>query len=346
METEKKEPEVAETVGRCEKGKRVWKKYKKFLPQAIGIIALAILIAGGVYYEKVWKKNNLTQEAAKAQAEDFVNNNLMQSSETKAEISSVTKENGMFKVMLKIGEGDEKQEYTSYLTLDGKKFIPDGTNAMMDIEETKKQIEESKKKEAEAEKEIPKSDKPKVDLFVMSFCPYGNKAEDTMQPVYELLKNKVDFNFHYIVSSEGDKINSLHGEPEVAQNEREACVLKYFGKDKWMNFVTYVNKNCGADGACWEAGIKSVGLNSAKIATCVKAEGAKLMKADEKTSTDAQASGSPTMLINGVSTKAVYKYADSESYKQAICASFNTAPSECAKVLGTSTTTSEGGSCN
>lgn len=342
METEKKEPETAETADCCEKGKCGCEKYKKFLPQIIGVIVLIILIIGVGYYEKVWKKNNLTQKSAKAQVEDFINNNLMQEG-AKAEIAEVVKENGMFKVKVKIGEGDQKQEIDSYLSLDGKKFFP---SAPMDIEETKKQIEESKKKEAEAEKEVPKSEKPKVDLYLMSFCPYGNKAEDTMKPVYELLKNKVDFNFRYIVSSNGDTINSLHGEPEVLQNEREACVMKYFGKDKWMNFATYVNKNCGSDGACWEAGIKSVGLNPVKISACVKAEGSALMKADEKISTDAGATGSPTMLINGVSTKAVYKYGDSESYKQAICASFNTAPEECGKVLGTSTTTTQGGSCN
>ncbi|MFA6159644.1 MAG: hypothetical protein WC678_00950 [Parcubacteria group bacterium] len=342
METEKKEPETAETADCCEKGKCGCEKYKKFLPQVIGVIVLIILIAGVGYYEKVWKKNNLTQKSAKAQVEDFINNNLMQEG-TKAEIAEVVKENGMFKVKVKIGEGDQKQEIDSYLSLDGKKFFP---SAPMDIEETKKTIAEEKKKTAEPEKEVPKTDKPKVDLFVMSFCPYGNKAEDTLQSVYNLLKNKVDFNFHYIVSSNGDTINSLHGEKEVVQNEREACVLKYFGKDKWVSFVAYVNKNCGSDGACWEAGAKSVGLNSTKIATCVKSEGATLMKADEKISADAQASGSPTMLINGVSTKAVYKYADSESYKQAICAAFNTAPAECAKTLSTSTATTQGGSCN
>ena len=343
METKEKSPEVADC---CEKGKCGCEKYKKFLPQVMGVIILVILIASVGYYEKVWKKNNLTEKEAKAQAEDFINNNLMQSSETKAEISSITKENGMFKLILQIGEGDKKQEYTSYLTLDGKKFIPDGTNGLMDIEETKKQIEESKKKEAEAEKEIPKSEKPKVDLFVMSFCPYGNKAEDTIKPVYELLKNKVEFNFHYIVNSEGNSIKSLHGEPEVAQNEREACVLKYFGKDKWMNFVAYVNKNCGSDGACWEAGAKSVGLNSAKISACVKSEGIALMKADEKKSKEAGATGSPTMKINGAETKAVYKYGNSEEYKKAICDSFENAPAECAKVLGVATETSAGGSCN
>jgi hypothetical protein len=113
-----------------------------------------------------------------------------------------------------------------------------------------------------------------------------------------------------------------------------------------MGFVTYVNTNCGSDGACWEAGIGSVGLSSTKIAACVKAEGVALMKAEEKKSSEAGASGSPTMLVNGVSTKSVYKYSDSEAYKQTICSAFETVPAECEKTLDSATTTAEGGSCN
>jgi glutaredoxin len=343
MEEEKKESKVAESKMEecCATGKCICEKYKKFLPQIIGVALLIIIASALGYYELVWKKGNISPEEAKVQVEDFINNNLMQEG-TKAEIGEVVKEEGLYKVTVKIGEGAQAQEIQSYLTLDGKKFFP---SAPMDIEETKAQIAEAKEKE-NAPEEIPTSAKPTVDLYVMSFCPYGNKAEDTIQPVYELLKDKVDFNFHYIVSSSGDTINSLHGQPEVVQNEREACVLKYFGKDKWMGFVTYVNTNCGSDGACWEAGIGSVGLSSTKIAACVKAEGVALMKAEEKKSSEAGASGSPTMLVNGVSTKSVYKYSDSEAYKQTICSAFETVPAECEKTLDSATTTAEGGSCN
>lgn len=44
-----------------------------------------------------------------------------------------------------------------------------------------------------------KTDKPEVKFFVMSFCPYGNQAEAGLEPVYQLLKNKVDWRPQYIV---------------------------------------------------------------------------------------------------------------------------------------------------
>ncbi|MDQ1283866.1 MAG: hypothetical protein QG620_214 [Patescibacteria group bacterium] len=282
------------------------------------------------------KTEELTPEEAKIKALEFIDKNLVQPG-TKVEVKNITEENGLYKFELDVSG----QSITAYMTKDGKKFFP----SVMDIEETEKKAVEAKAAEEEAEKNVPKSDKPQVDLYVMSFCPYGNKAEDTLKPAYELLKNKVDFNFRYIVNTKDGKIQSLHGEKEVAQNEREACVMKNYGKDKWMEFVTYVNANCGSDGLCWEDGAKSLSIDTAKINSCVTSEGLKLMQADEKSSGDAKATGSPTMMINGSSTKAVRKYGDSESYKQAICNAFNEAPEECATVLGVETATAEGGSC-
>ncbi|OGI29585.1 MAG: hypothetical protein A2288_00520 [Candidatus Moranbacteria bacterium RIFOXYA12_FULL_44_15] len=318
----------------------------------VAIIFVAVLVAGykldmGKFgslnmaskekAEKLTPEESKAREEAKTKALDFIDKNLVQPG-TEVKVKSIEEENGMYKFELDVSG----QNITAYMTKDGKKFFP----SVMDIEETEKKAADAKTAEEEAEKNIAKSDKPKVDLYVMSFCPYGNKAEDTLKPAYELLKNKVDFNFHYIVNSEGDSIQSLHGQPEVVQNEREACVMKNYGKDKWVEFATYVNANCGSDGACWEAGAKELAIDTAKITSCVASEGTALMKADEKSSGDAKATGSPTMLINGSSTKAVYKYGNAEAYKQAICNAFNEVPEECSTVLDAETATAEGGSCN
>lgn len=298
---------------------------------AVAVLAVILLIAAGATYYYMNTMKYVSPEVAKAKIQA-----LIDEGGSEATIKSVVLEGDLYKISVEAGG----QEQPVYVTRDGKNFIQ-SMISFEDIENQKKADEEANKQQ-----DVPKSDKPVVDLYVMSFCPYGNKAEDTLKPVYEMLKNKVDFNFRYIVSSNGDTIQSLHGQKEVDQNEREACVMKNYGKDQWMNFATYVNKNCGSDGACWEAGAKSLKLDVAKINACVKSQGVALMKADEKSSDEAGASGSPTMLVNGVSVKAVYQYGNSEAYKQAICGAFNTAPEECAKVLGAATSTTEGGSCN
>jgi hypothetical protein len=48
-----------------------------------------------------------------------------------------------------------------------------------------------------------KVDKPELDFYVMSFCPYGNQMEQTLKPVFDLLGNKADLKPRYIF----EKIN-------------------------------------------------------------------------------------------------------------------------------------------
>lgn len=191
---------------------------------------------------------------------------------------------------------------------------------------------------------VPKTDKPKVELFLMSFCPYGNEAEKTMQSVYNLLKDKVDWKIHFIVNVDGGTVDSLHGAKEVTEDEREACVIKNYDVGTWFTFANYVNNNCGSDGSCWQDAAKTANVDVNKINSCVTSSGLDLMKADETASKAAGASGSPTLRINGVQSNSVYQYGDSEAYKGTICSAFNTSPSECSQKL-TSTSTTASGSC-
>lgn len=297
------------------------------------VVILAILIIAGYKYKKPEQKDTgIGTDAAKAKVEA-----LIKDSGGSATVKEATEDGDLYKIVVSANGQDQPV----YVTKDGTKFIQQAIS----FEDIEKQKAEAQKQQEEASKPAPKNDKPAVDLYVMSFCPYGNKSEDTLKPAYNLLKNKVDFNFHYIVTVDGNNITSLHGQKEVDQDEREACVLKNYGKDSWINFVTYVNDKCGSDGSCWEAGAKSLGINTDKILNCLSIDGLALMKANADASNAAGASGSPTLIINGQNSQAVYKYGDSESYKKAICDAFNTAPTECSQALSSQTSTTQGGSC-
>lgn len=63
-----------------------------------------------------------------------------------------------------------------------------------------------------------KSQKPEVKFFVMSFCPYGNQAEAGLEPVYQLLKDKITWSPRYIVN---DKKASCE----------QGCPFKIFNAD-------------------------------------------------------------------------------------------------------------------
>jgi len=226
-------------------------------------------------------------------------------------------------------------EIPLYLTKDGK-------NLVQGVIPVSQLTSSSGSNQAE---EIPKTDKPKVDLYVMSFCPYGNRGENTMVPVYNLLKDKIDFNVHYIVNVNEGAVSSLHGQPEVDENEREVCVLEDYGLGAWWKFVIYVNNNCGSDGSCWKAAASQSGVDDAKLTKCVQEKGLNLMKESETASNNAGASGSPTLIINGVQSSAVYQYGDTNAYKDAICSAFNTAPSECSTQLESVADSGATGSC-
>ncbi|NTW26816.1 MAG: hypothetical protein HGA36_00610 [Candidatus Moranbacteria bacterium] len=303
---------------------------KKWIILVVAILVIAISASYGykVYRQKV----DVGSEAVKAKVEKFLSENVPPTAKT--EIKDITEDGSLYKLTVVV----DKQEIPVFVTRDGKKLMQAQTVMELD----KAPADPAQQAQApEEQKEIPKTDKPTVDLYVMSFCPYGNKAEDTLKPVYDLLKNKVNFNFHYIVSTSGSDIKSLHGPKEVTENEKEACVLKTYGKDKWMAIVTYVNTNCGSDGACFEVGAKTLAIDPVKVNNCVTAQGLTLMQQNEKDSNAANATGSPTMTINGVSSNAVYKYDNAEAYKQAICSGFKTAPKECQTTLTDKTATGE-----
>jgi hypothetical protein len=194
--------------------------------------------------------------------------------------------------------------------------------------------------------EAEKADKPVVKFFVMAFCPYGNQAEEGLKPVYELLKDKVDWQPRYIVSDglkEGEW-ESLHGEQELNQDVREICAFKMGDLNKWWQFVSLVNKNCTYENAdiCWEKQAQEAKLATSQISTCLNSQKTSLLTAELAEANKYQAQGSPTVYINDV----LYQGGRSpEDYKKAICESFTEAPKECETVLGSESSGAQGG-CN
>jgi len=194
-----------------------------------------------------------------------------------------------------------------------------------------------------------------VDFYVMSYCPYGNVAEEGLEPVYQLLKEKANFNPRYVYYSnyqgggpnfcldEESQYCSMHGVQEANQNIREQCVNKYFGADAFFEFALAMNQQCtykNAD-ACWLGVANSLGLDTAVIQKCFSEE-ALDFAASDKTEGDAlSVRGSPTVFINN---KPYNGQRTPEGYKQAVCSAFATPPPECEGVtLSTEGAAPEGG---
>ncbi|MEM2131153.1 MAG: GILT family protein, partial [Candidatus Woesearchaeota archaeon] len=73
---------------------------------------------------------------------------------------------------------------------------------------------------------MEKKDKPEVQLFVMSHCPFGTQMEKGILPVVELLGNKIDFKVRFVYYA-------MHGEVEVKEQLRQYCIQKE-QQDKYL----------------------------------------------------------------------------------------------------------------
>jgi glutaredoxin len=192
-----------------------------------------------------------------------------------------------------------------------------------------------------------KSARPSVELFVMSFCPYGVQAENLMQPVVGLFGTKANITVRYIANVQGttvDSVTSLHGASEAKEDLRQLCIAKYYPQKVWP-YLTAFNAQCypGWQNAtqlesCQKNVTATLGITD--IETCASgSEGLALLKAEGAITSSYKVTGSPTLIING------QRYSGSrttEAYKQTICARFETPPAECSVNLSAQTVAASG----
>ena len=147
--------------------------------------------------------------------------------------------------------------------------------------------------------------KPEVELFVMSYCPYGVQAEQELLPFFEKYGDTIDFKLRFIVGKEeasGEKTSeqvaftSLHGEPELIENKRQMVIADLY-PDKLFDYLL-----CRADHLqeAWVNCAKDVGLDIGRIAQAVEAKKITLELIEEIQRTkELNVKGSPTLVIDG-----------------------------------------------
>ncbi len=290
---------------------------------------IIVVVAAGAYYSYSPKAGvSLTLEQAKVKAGEFINKNLIQGNAT-ATISQIVEESGLYKITLNVAG----QEYTSFMTRDGKKFF----TTAIDIEAAQK---ESSVAPAQQSQVAPKTERPSVELFVMSYCPYGTQAEKGLLPVVALLGDKIDFKLKFV--------NYLmHGEKEMAENLRQYCIENQ-EPQKFNNYLSCFLK-AGDAQSC----LTSEKIDAGKLASCEQAADAQFkikQSFSDKNSWNNSSyppfaifdadnqkygvQGSPTLVINGTT---VASSRDPESFKKAICGAFVNEPVACKTTLSSTT---------
>lgn len=206
-------------------------------------------------------------------------------------------------------------------------------------------IDKTKRAERLADMGIVVNDnKPQIDFFVMSYCPYGNQAEEGIVGAYELMKDSAEFKPHYIYYEnyggggpnycldEDNKLCSMHGVVEVRQNVREQCVAEEYGMDAWFDFAIAMNSECDSQNAdtCYVAVAEDLGYDVDYIATCEEENAIAFATEDAQLMTLFGASGSPAVYIDGVAYDGPRT---ATGYQAGLCAAYETAPSFCDDIV-------------
>lgn len=142
-------------------------------------------------------------------------------------------------------------------------------------------------------KEVPNQ----LDLWVMSQCPFGVKAENAIinARAQNAIPASTKINLRYIVSEsrDGKKTwQSLHGEPELTENIRQLAIQKTW-PEKFWKYLEVRNLDYKSDD--WKTAATTAGLNPTEVEAKMDL-GRKLMAQDIKDGAALKVSGSPTYL--------------------------------------------------
>lgn len=181
---------------------------------------------------------------------------------------------------------------------------------------------------------IPKSDRPNIELFVMSYCPYGTQIEKGFLPVVKSsLGDKIDFEVKFV-----DYV--MH--PSVGETE-ENLVQYCIQKEQKPKYLDYLQ--CFLAAGDTEGCVKEIGIDKAKLDSCYDATekeyGVIASLNDRSTWVSGQfpqfnihkeennkygVQGSPTLVVNGVQVNSGRSPA---ALLATVCAAFENAPEEC-----------------
>ena len=144
--------------------------------------------------------------------------------------------------------------------------------------------------------------RPTLELFVMSYCPYGVQAEEKIIPIVKEFGNKIDFKLQFI-AQEKEKpsaqditpFTSLHGYPEVAENIRQLLITQEY-PEKYLDYILCRGKKLDKS---WEDCAEKLGIDVAKIQKLFDTpEAEQLFRGNIKRAAELGIGASPTILVD------------------------------------------------
>ncbi|MFP4523250.1 MAG: hypothetical protein ACOCQQ_00980 [Candidatus Nanoarchaeia archaeon] len=139
----------------------------------------------------------------------FINENLLEG-EVVAQLDNVSQEAGMYKLTVSV----EGQPADVFVTKDGSYLFLQPINVAQVTQQS--QPEQTPTQEPV---DVVKSEKPVVELFVMSHCPFGTQAVKGILPAVEALGDSVDFEMKFVYYA-------MHGKTELDEQLTQECIKR------------------------------------------------------------------------------------------------------------------------
>nr|MBA4404959.1 hypothetical protein [Nanoarchaeum sp.] len=295
--------------------------HKKTSKWKVATVVLAVLLIVSIIGSSYISMMAISGNAVATNAVDFINAELLQGQAT-ATLQDAEKDTklGLIKATVLVGG----QPTPVYISKDGKTMFLNAID--LTTKSTDTPVQES------PAVDVPKSDKPEVELFVMSECPYGTQIEKGILPVVKVLENDIDFKVKFVYYA-------MHGEKEVKEQLNQYCIQEE-QNDKYLDYLY-----CYLDAGDGETCLETAGIDTTKLKTCTEAADEEfeitknfedqaswlsgrfpLFNTDKADNEKYQIAGSPGLVING---EVVSSARDSASLLKAICGAFNTEPEAC-----------------
>lgn len=307
----------------------------------VAVAIIVILIGGYLAFgegdlSKVLSfKKGLSNDEIAQKSIDYLNNDILKGQST-ATLVSVAEESGLVKIKIKVGAN----EFDSYATRDGNLLFPQAFN-MGGADATAVNNASADNTQATAKKtaaDIKKEDKPVLDAFVVSKCPFGLQMQrvlaDVVASAPALNENIM---VRYMGSISNGKITAMHGDAEAQENLRQICIRDE-QRSKYWSYINCHIKKGDVDSCLVAAGIDKTKLNSC---TTDPNKGLAYAQADFDLQNKYNVTGSPTLIFqDGQISEFDFGGRTSEALKTMVCAAFNNQPSACSTKLKTASAAS------
>ena len=290
---------------------------EKLLKPLIFLSIVVLAFTAYVVYEAAYHLSSLPAEISAQDAANRAISYINSHGGAGVSLIDVTEESGLYKIHISIGQ----TEYDVFASKDGQILLQQAIY-----------IEESNTVDTgNTSTTVPKSDRPDVKIFVMSYCPYGLQAEKMILPVYDLLKDKIDIGIYFVDYA-------MHGDKELDENLRQYCIEA----ENQSQYFDYLR--CFVQGGNSSICLTETGINLENLASCISTTAATYnISAANYPAFNVQkdlndlygVTGSPTIIINGKVINLPGSERSPENFKQIICSAFNISPEECNQSLST-----------